>query len=1318
MISKKIVYLFFVLAIVFSANAENNHQWNSIGVHVVKANPAELVIEYKPRIKRYDTIVQNGRQRIVPVIEGVDNTKDKYLLTIPISVPTPNGFVLASSEVSYKGTTKTQRNHNTTSWVKAKYVGIARNKHLTHLFITTSLYDEAEGKYIVPSIITAVIRFTEKPERILPNREYSPVFVLNYEQSAYWAVKEPLSLAQHSLHKKSESVLQSDNRQFIRMDIDEEGIYRVTKQDLESFGITVSKENIPTIRVFGTGGQILPETISEQSFLPPEQPIIVRTDNSGNLTDIIFYGGAAGGFASNGKGDFRHFINSYTNQSSYILSIGGTINGKRMTTISAAEGNVQHRPTSFPSRLFTEEEFINPFGTGSGREWFGKQMDASIPAVYTSVLDGLVRQGGAVEYRYALAHKNSTTGTFTISENGTTIGTVNVGGTGSGPHNYVDAVRTPVQTVKFSAGSIASDNRSTLRFSYTNSASSSSLGYVDWYEIIYPRELSALNNTLDLYTDNTLEGVTEYSVNGFNGEIWGMDVTDRQQPSLITNQASTGGMFVLKTVCEKKSRRYLLSSALKKPRMYAETNTALTTTDFKADIILITHPELLNSAQEYKKYREANGEYTVLVVTTSQIYNEFSGGMTDVTALRNFIGYANNTWSKKPHYVVLWGDGHFDIKNIAYQAKNYVPVYQVPQTNDSFHSVVSYSTEDYFARVVGNDDIPDLAIGRVPVVSDESGKNAVQKIKIYETQSAPGIWRTISTFVADDGPTTYGSSGLNSDGSTHTDDAELVSEAFPEYIQDKKVYMAEYPLENAARGRRKPTVTEQFISNSNGTGNLVLNWVGHGSPRLWANEQVFEKDVHIPMFTNTDKVFFLSGATCDFGRFDDANRQCGAEDFVMKPTGGAIAVFASTRAVYADQNSRITNDFFKNVFTRDEHGKFLTIGDALYNTKLRYTTDNDQKFLILGDPAIRLVIPDYRIAVDMVNGMNPDSTESIQIKALSRITIKGRVLNPDGKTVSSDFNGTLFLTLRDASYTDKVKDPTDEARPDAIHSIGKLGGLLNRSSWQVKNGEFTADIIVPKDISYANQNGSLFLYAYTDDNRHAAGSTRKFIVGGTDTVQYNDDNGPQMKIFADNKRFVAGDMVRNSPMLMLELEDETGVNTTGAGIGHNIEFRIDDGEPIDATEAYQTSNVNPKAGLVEKQVFNLSPGKHTVKARAWDILNNYSETETFFMVADPNAFVANDLLSYPNPSTGETRIVFGHNQSQPFRAEIHIFAVDGRLVRSYEQTINQLHSAEFVWDALDNEGNIVPSGTYYVFVEGTAFDGKAMTVNGAHVINR
>lgn len=1309
--STLMIYGIILVLSTFIVSASDATSWKQTGVEIIRSNPTELVITYKPKILGYDTSFRDGQRIITPRIKDV--AIGEYTLNIPIAVPSPSGFTLSSVTVVYTNATK--KNHEpiqSQPWATLRYAGIARDKHLSHLFITTAQYDAVAGNYHIPASITAVIRFTEKPESLHSAPKDSPVFVLNHEQSAFWGVK-PLVRTFSPLQKPAHTV-QSSPRKILKVHIDAEGIYRITAQDLSDMGITIQPTDIPFVKLIGTGGLPLSETMKDADFLAlPEQPILVRTGANGQLNDIIFYGGSAAGFMPDGKGDFEHFVHPYTNQSSYVLTVGGLTPGKRMDIAPSVTEPIINKPTTYSARIFNEEELVNPFGIGSGREWFGKQVDASLPATYTSVLDGLVRQGN-IRYRYVVAHKNATSGTFTVTESGKNLGTTSVGGVGSGSYNYVDAIRSPRRTAQLSAASLGADNRSALQFSYANSTPNSTIGFIDWFEIAYPAELTARNNTLELFTDTSHIGSTEYTINGFSGEVWGMDVTNRQNPILMTNMANTGGMFIVRTNLEPKSpRRFLLSGNIRKPRMSVEQSSPLFDADYSGNIIVIAHPDVIASANEYKKYRESQGEYTVSVISTADIYNEFSGGMLDVSALRNFIGKAYHTWKIKPEYILLWGDGHFDPKNISFQTANLVPAYQIPQIGDIFHSVDSYCTEDYYVRVVGSDRIPDIAIGRIPVINNNSGYGMIDKIRLYENDAESGIWRTISTFVADDGPTTVG----NSDGNTHTEDAELVAQGFPNFIQPKKIYMVEYPLENAARGRRKPSVTEQFISTANSTGTLTLNWVGHGSPRLWANEMVFEKDVHIPMFTNTTKPFFLSGATCDFGRFDDANRQCGAEDFVTKRTGGAIAVFASTRAVYANQNSQITNRYFTELFsTNSSKDKYLTIGQALYNTKLSFTSENDQKFLILGDPALRLNIPSYRIVIDTINNSPLKETDAVALKALSKVTIRGSVYDLSGK-FSDDFTGNVFITMRDGSYVEKLKDPTDPLKPNEVHVINKVGGILNRSSWKVENGIFSAEFIIPKDISFTNANGGIYLYA-NSGKKHAAGKTDKVIINGVDTVEYDDSDGPSMDLFIDSRQFSAGDMVRNAPMLILDLSDETGINTTGAGIGHNIEFRIDDGEPIDATDTYQTSFTDSKKGSAQKQVFNLVPGHHTVTARAWDVLNNYRQTTTHFVVADPNSFIAQDVLTYPNPSSGETRMNFIHNQSQPFSVEIHIFAADGSLVRTFSTSVNQVRNAEIAWDAKDNNGNMVPSGPYYFFIEGTAFDGKRMTVTGSHTIVR
>src|SRR5690606_29875391 len=131
-------------------------------------------------------------------------------------------------------------------------------------------------------------------------------------------------------------------------------------------------------------------------------------------------------------------------------------------------------------------------------------------------------------------------------------------------------------------------------------------------------------------------------------------------------------------------------------------------------------------------------ELTVSVVTVDQIYNEFAAGMPDPTAIRDFLAFALQHWEKKPQYAILWGDGHYDYRNISTNEPVYVPTYQTYSDNDGGMSSVSTTsmTEDYFARISGNDVLVDIALGRIPIRSDNEGMDVVDKIKHYEQKSS------------------------------------------------------------------------------------------------------------------------------------------------------------------------------------------------------------------------------------------------------------------------------------------------------------------------------------------------------------------------------------------------------------------------------------------------------------------------------------------------------------------------------------------------------------------------------------------------------
>lgn len=1297
-------------------------------VEIVRSSQRELVLRYTPELTGFDSVKADGQWMYIPRIAGTllknrqPGAPSEFIFPVNITVPSPQGFRIVSVEakgvkrflkelapVAFRGgaemSSQLYRKNpdlyrgKSSPWSTAEYKGVARTRHLAALQIAASRYDAVSGAIEIPASVTVHISFdavanSSTAFKTLSKEDFKTT--INHDETAVWQI----NARQESVVKaygRGSSGLSVSSGNWYKLAVESEGIYKLDAAALAAAGINLTAADIPTIKIFGNGGKELSEKVSDGiNNNLNEQPIIVRTKADGNLDAIIFYASDTRGFDYD-KEDFRHFINHYTVKNSYLLTWGGS-NGRRAVAQEIPSGAATHTPSHFTSRIFHEEELVNPYTLPSGRRWFGEMVNDALPLTFTTQLPGLVRQGDIL-YRVNVAQRAKTNGTFTISEGNTNIFRVALTGFAD---SYLDATSSGPQEAAFKAQQIPGDNRSALKFAYTGTAGST--GYVDWFEIHYPRELTSHNGELELFGNKNTTGITEYTINGFSGEILGFDVTDRANPVFLKNSATTGGMFGIKEDSVVAPRRYFIASSFKNPQIQKFDLEDLRGQKFNTDVILITHEDFLTSANNYKKYRESKGELSVVVITTKSIFAAYSYGAPDPTALRDFLAQAYHNADKKPRYVLFWGDGHYDYRNIATKRTNFIPTYESQDADGVWKSTDTYSTEDYFARIVGDDEVADLALGRLPISSDSEGEWMKEKISLYEQNSSKDIWRSTVTLVADDGPT----SNPDPDGSLHNDQSERLSKQhIPADILQNKIYMVEFPKDNSPGGRRKPRVTDQLLNAVNTSGTLLLNWIGHGNPRLWAHEAIFEKESTIPLMTNLDKLFFLTAATCDFGRFDQSENQSGAEDLVLSRKGGAIGVFSASRVVFSLENAEINQLFYKQLFSAKNERQYC-IGDAYYAVKQVMHADNDEKFFLLGDPTLQLLAPRQTVQIESINGQSA-ANDTVSLKALAAVTLSGRIIKADS-SLDDSFNGTVIVNMFDSDINLDVIEAETEDR----FSIQKTGGALTKGAFKVINGKFTASFVIPKDISFVGLPGRLYSYALSDDDRFAKGATRSFKVNGIDSVTSVDYYGPKIDLYVDGKTFKAGNLVRKSPVIIAEISDETGINTTGAGVGHNIEMWLDDNlRSENVTPLFSTSFEDARIGKVEKQVFNLSPGRHSVRLRAWDVFNNYSEQETYFVVAESDEkMIASDVSSAPNPFSDKTCFSFQHNQSAEFSAGIRIFTTSGDMVRSLDFSVGTSHTGEVCWDGRDDAGNSVAGGMYVYSVTMTAENGTRQEKTG------
>ncbi len=1316
------VSMLFLALPVYSITGNN-------GLEIVESTTSHIILKYEPQVQSIEQITTNdGISTQLPVIDGVvrgNNTPGapmKLVLSKKITVPGENGFSLDEVRISgkrripgkitpvgqlfnvndfpetrYDIDKKLYSGNITDRFVELSYKGIARNRYIAELNFTAASYDAVTNSIVIPEEIYVKISFNQfYDSRISKSStpEFDPNITLNHYETKEWVVSNTPIDTQGKKNTSDRIMSVTDN--WVKVGIDVEGVYKINAGMLSNLGVKIPKDEVSTIQLFGNGGKELSQKVSDGvNNSLHEQEIIVKTNSSGEFLSLIFYGRPGCGFEYK-DGEIKHYINHYSpikknegkkrnnEKNFYFLTWGGE-EGKRAESLETPQGNVTDRPDTYTRRIFYEEELENAFVHGSGLQWFGRNL---LPWQITNLLHDLDRSG-RILYRIAVAHRSFAAGYFTVTEDDEEIANIYLGGVNS--KSYNDAYR-DVMTAEFPASEISSDNRSILKFSYSSQENPSATGYFDYYEIHYPRSFIPINNEISFFTEPGKTGIYEYFINGFSGgEIYGFDVTDARDPKLIENLASTGGIFKFRTeLSEDTPKQFYISSKIREnPELSLVNFHHLRHDNSSTDMIVISPPEFKESAQEYKEYRSKQSDISVSVFYTDDIYNEFASGIPDPTAVRDFIAYAYHNWDKKPKYVLLWGDGHYDFKNITTDKKNYVPPYESINYDKVFDATDSYTTDDFFGRVEGDDLLVDLAVGRMTIQADYEGKAMVGKIDHYENNSSEGNWQTNVTLVADDSKKRSGS-----DGSTHTTASEKLSKNnLPLSMQQRKIYLPDYPTENVPGGRRKPRCTEDILNSVNVGGTLLLNWYGHGNPRVWSHEEVLDRDVTIPKMLNYDKLFFLTAATCDYGRFDSPEVQSGAEEMVINDKGGGIGCFSSSRLVYAGENEYINELFYNTLFTKDESdGRYNTIGEVMYKVKQEATSLNDQKYWLLGDPALRLVIPNYHVQIESINGINlVNNDDTLKLKGLQEVTIKGSILESKSEEIDETFNGTAIITMLDGDNPSKVPDEDGYS----THNILRHGGALNRSSCPVENGHFEANFIIPKDISFSENLGRLYVYANSDDERFAKGATRNYMIDGILTTGVSDDTGPQIDIFVDGRDFKPGDIVSGKPRLIVDLSDTSGINTTGNGIGHRIEAWLDDEpESYDLTMNFVTSVENPRKGTTEKELDQLEPGVHKVKVRAWDVYNNYSTSETYFRVAPKGEVVVHDLKNYPNPFEDGTTIKFKHNLKPPFDVKVHIYSITGNLIRSFAETGTTYYTTEVEWDGLDSNNNSLVPGVY------------------------
>lgn len=1074
---------------------------------------------------------------------------------------------------------------------------------------------------------------------------------------------------------------------------DKDGIHKLTYNDLQSFGMDVQSLDPRNIRIYGNGGGMLSETLSDNrpdDLL--ENPIFVSGENDGKFDPgdyILFYGESPHRWVFDAvKGHFNHRQHIYSDLTAYFITsdLGP---GRRVAVEPSVTDPSTVAVTSFTDRAYHERDIFNLIN--AGRVWFGEVFDIKTTFdttfIFPDILTG--EQGYVKAYVAARAGSSSS---FRIYHGSSQILSCPLTATSS----------TEVYADDFSGDNTFFPASSELNISVVyQKPESSATGWLNYLELNVVRKLRFTGPQMAFRSPVAVgeDAVAEFTLENAGAAVTVWNVTD---PATIVRQAvSQNGSSQVFRARHDELQEFIAfdGSEFLTARFIGQVDNQDLHSLPVPDLLILSHKDFLDQAERLAQFHRELDGMSVAVVDVSLVYNEFSSGVQDITAIRNFVKmlYDRGLEHGGMRYLLLFGDASFDYKDRITGNSNYVPTWE---GEESLKIIASIATDDYYGFMDGpGDNQLDIGIGRFPVQTSEQAVKAVDKVIHYATNTPVVMhdWRNVIAFVADD-----------EDGNMHLDQAEelaaKIDTAYPAYNVDK-IYVDAFPQYATSGGQRAPDVNKA-INSRIGKGTLVINFTGHGGEVGWGHERFLEIS-DIDSWTNRDPLPVFITATCEFSRYDDPERVSAGEMVFNNPSGGAIAMFTTARATYGGSNFNLNEALFSVMFEQNQ-GEYYRFGDLIRISKnVGGVVDNDRKFVLLGDPALKLAYPEHRVEVTSINGA-PVGSEPDTLRALSTVQVTGRITDQNS-VQQTGFQGTLYSIVFDKPSSITTLKTDDGSRP-AVFEL--QNNILYKGKAEVSNGEFSFSFIVPKDISYQYGVGKISFYA-ASQTTDANGFYNNLVIGGFEPGVDPDEEGPEIDLYMNDELFVFGGMTDENPVLYARVRDESGINTVGSGIGHDIVAILDGNtdKPFILNEYYEAEVNSYTSGTVRYQFIGLEPGLHSVSLKVWDVFNNSGEAYIEFNVSLSDEFHIGDLKNYPNPFTGGTNITFAHNQAETeLQVTLMIHDLTGRLVRAIEADMlpSGYRSEPVYWDGSDAGGARVAKGLYLYRVFVRRPDGKTL----------
>ncbi|MBN2789534.1 MAG: type IX secretion system sortase PorU [Candidatus Delongbacteria bacterium] len=1185
-----------------------------------------------------------------------------------------------------------QREDAERSAVTIDYIGRVDDHNLYKLTYYPLVFSKNKARMI--SEIDVNIKFNTPfvntpSKKILPANDFEEK-ILNLSFSKINPYKKNKVLTEVFLDKPTE---------WIKIKIGSEGIYKVTGRMITDKGLDISSTLSSRIKVYSSAGEDLSNNPADSMYHGALEIAceINDADNDGMFESndyIEFY--ALGTNSWKRGNELEHYYNKYSDHSYYWIDLGtGEVDeGKRVKELKNNEAvytdiNSFIRPYFFDNRdqlLYTDYK----------HHWYTRCIYPLETATYQFPVKNIDPSGSVT---VKLLHANVYPGYASMKY------TVNNDPTTEYSSTSIDFQYT------LPADKFLADQTNTLKMS---NLTEDYKKYLYSYEVHYNGSVTADTENEYFVSDLILGQNYRFNLGQANGKKL-FDVTD---PLNVRVSTLDSDQCILAPV-DQLNHYFLWNGIYKTPVNlevldYSNGRTTLHSINDNFDMVIISPDEF------YDHYNNDNGGLiqahlnakdkvnSIKVVNIKDVNNEFGRGYQEPSATRNFIKYASENWGSE--FILIGADGNYDFKGIL----------NLSEKNFIFPSDVEFGASGGFNRAAGSDDFyanlnsltpstPNVSIGRFAVRNLTELENIIEKTVSHINNNNLGNMNTRMLLAVDDERNPDRSTWRETDHIDNTED--IIVPVVPDNIFADKLYLTEFPFEfSPSTGLYlKPRAADELLRKLHEGVNLFI-YVGHGAPTQMAHEKLLTSS-NYSLLDNYNRYFFQIGATCSFGVFNDPYTRSLSERMLTDRNKGSIGLINAVSAVTIGSNENLVSRILKKTF-EDQNNK-LTIGEALKKGKLEYISDNSGAYMLLGDPALKL-FKDKKVI---------QAPDSVRLVTLKLDTISTTLIIPDSLDIQSTsgiLNTMIIDSERDIRYFNEEHWDSDV---DSTLNYTLPGKVILSALSSINFGQSNTEFILPKDLTYGENKGKILYYAYNSDKDEFSGFTGNVSIVGESAEAVIDTIPPKLNVLYNSLNYVPGDPIDPNTIFYVRISDENGVNTSG-GIGHKMMMEVD-GDVIELNEFFQYDLDTYKSGYTKYQLFNLSAGKHLVKASAWDTSNNYNEVIDEFIVTNAkdttSAWIGN-LLNYPNPvkNNGTTFGFTTYGTTSIDSYTITVYTVNGRKIKSLKDCpVNYSDSFQYCeWDGKDDDGDIPGNGVYIYILRLKFHGGKTIMKKGKLIFAR